>query len=69
MIIHVPDPHPGRCLNYRRDPSDSYGLRNLRCLKREGHTEACRFPSPPPQISTDWSTYVQAEAEEWVDPS
>ena len=34
MIITVPDPHPGRCLNYRQ---------GNRCLDYDRHQAACTF--------------------------
>lgn len=68
MIIHVPDPHPGRCLNHRRDPSDPYGVSTLRCLRTEGHAEACCFPEPPPLRLNPCNSYVQRQPEPWVEP-
>ena len=46
MIITCPDPHPGRCLNLRRNPNDPYGGMT-RCVLVEGHNNACRFMHAP----------------------
>lgn len=40
MYSYAPDPHPGRCLNYRVQPCGQ----TVRCLDYEGTEHACRFP-------------------------
>lgn len=39
MYIEMPDPHPGRCRNYRYVGNESY-----RCLDYDNRPHVCRFP-------------------------
>lgn len=65
MLISLPDPHPGRCLNFRR---------GNRCLDYDLHKGACRFAdkkdSPYDQDmfrSVDYS-WSPKEPEPWKSP-
>lgn len=74
MIIHMPDPDPGRCLNYRNGTMGQGGLGNARrCLDYEGHSGACRFaPEVPATVfaqSQQTSSYQGTpKPEPWVSP-
>jgi hypothetical protein len=71
MYHHLPDPHPGRCLNYRIDPNDPYRVKTLRCLEREGHDSKCRFPEPTPKFDQAIShvhSFDLPKPEPWVVP-
>lgn len=67
--VTSPDPHPGRCPNFRSDGPPTFTSR--RCLEREddfGHV--CRFDPPRPavsQSSVGWST-GSAKPKPWVAP-
>lgn len=72
MILNLPDPHPGRCTNYRTG-KDAFGYpRSKRCLDYEGHDSRCKFPDDPKPVSIDmqtvWGGTQQAKPEPWVSP-
>lgn len=52
MTAFSPDLYPGRCCNYR--PSvNSYGYpASVRCLELDDVPHVCRFPTPPPSLSS-----------------
>ena len=64
MLITLPDPHPGRCLNFRS---------GKRCLDYDGHDSKCQFPpeeKKPYESNWDqigWSL-KPVEPEPWVAP-
>lgn len=62
MIISVPDPHPGRCLNFRN---------GARCLHYDRHDSRCVFPKET-SIYDDWKSaghgYTIREPEPWKSP-
>lgn len=66
MHQHLPDPHPGRCPNFR---SDGQGGTN-RCLRRaDDHAnKECRFPVKESQHTHGGQVYRQREPEPWVEP-
>lgn len=70
MILNLPDPHPGRCLNYR-EGRDYMGYPvPKRCLDYEGHDGRCRFqedPAPGPRLG-EGGIYVAPEPKAWVSP-
>lgn len=67
--IHLPDPHPGRCQNFRRDPGDDYGVKTLRCLQREGHDSKCRFPPASKRLPSSGISHPSAvKPEPWTPP-
>ena len=41
-IIHMPDPHPGRCPNLQANPHDPYGSLN-RCTQYADVEHVCKF--------------------------
>lgn len=48
--VTVPDPHPGRCLNFRSGGQPYFESR--RCLELEGDVgHVCRFEAPRPPIN------------------
>lgn len=63
MRIEMPDPYPGRCLNVRRDK---------RCLDRDRHASACRFPADPPVLLDEFwqqsASGYDPYAKPWVPP-
>lgn len=61
MNITMPDPNPGRCLNYRK---------GLRCLDADGHESACWFPKPPPEPAgqTQGGGWGYTNPRPWVVP-
>lgn len=69
MNILMPDPHPGRCLNFRYDTT---AHTTKRCLDYEGHDGRCRFPDPyvPPARTRDTSgaAWQVKQPEPWVSP-
>lgn len=72
MHVTLPDPHPGRCPNFRTyGPDMGSRIVHLRCLEREFPAHICRFPEPPRERN-DWASgsYVwqRPEPKEWVPP-
>lgn len=67
----MPDPHPGRCLNYRtKTHSDGY-IESLRCLDYEGTEHVCSFPSSTHvTITGQWQSWAgaQVDSKPWVKP-
>lgn len=72
--IHVPDPHPGRCLNVRpqADPNNPHTPgRMVRCLELDASEHVCRFPAAPVKVSGDWGAYQilsERKPTPWVVP-
>jgi hypothetical protein len=67
MEIHLPDPHPGRCLNFRHDTGRAGRLR--RCLEMEGTKHVCRFDPPAPsQQATHSYTLTEPRQRPWKVP-
>jgi hypothetical protein len=52
MYIEVPDPHPGRCRNYRYSHPGWE-----RCLDYDNRPHTCRFPEPT-SATTGTSSYT-----------
>lgn len=73
MILNLPDPHPGRCKNYRAG-SDCYGMPNSkRCLGYEMKSHVCEFEPDPERTSVPmgWgqaSSFTPPEPVPWVSP-
>ena len=69
MDILIPDPHPGRCQNFRYDGRIKT---TKRCLDYDGHDGACLFPEPglPPMTvqTSQVATYQPRPPEPWVSP-
>jgi hypothetical protein len=65
MHIDAPDPHPGRCRNYR-----TVGGTTLRCLDYENVPHRCSFPELPKPVHSDLasSMYRQSEPKPWIKP-
>lgn len=66
MTIYLPDPHPGRCFNYRLVNGQT-----LRCLDYEGTRHVCDFPGailPFQWPQGNQMTSSNSEAEPWVKP-
>ncbi len=65
MLIVVPDPHPGRCLNMRH---------GNRCLHYDEHDSHCQFPQDDPEHDLYWQVQSrgwmldQKAPEPWVSP-
>ena len=64
MIITVPDPHPGRCLNYRM---------GRRCIDYDKHDSPCTFEKRKGPAFGEASEYagwslVPKEPVPWVRP-
>lgn len=73
MHYTLPDPHPGRCKNYR-DGKDCYGNpASKRCLGYEMVSHVCEFEPEPERIESvaGWcqsSSFTPAEPKPWVSP-
>jgi hypothetical protein len=69
MHIIEPDPHPGRCENYRSVVhSDGY-VETLRCLDYEGTEHICSFPEPEHRVITVGGyTYTPQAPQRWIKP-
>lgn len=69
MNVNVPDPNPGRCLNFRRS---KYHPGMIRCLDYENVPHICSFEvEKPPLITHDHSAafaYMKDEPKPWVKP-
>lgn len=59
MYHILPDPHPGRCLNFRHDTGPEGKAR--RCLEREGTRHECRF-EPEPECTNQTHAYVPLDS-------
>lgn len=60
MAIYEPDPHPGRCLNYRH---------GKRCLDYDSKPHICTFPPPDhPAVTITWSSSTTVPLP-WIKPS
>jgi len=73
FIPPPPDPHPGRCKNFRQGPIDmrTYMPMNRRCLRMDLHEGSCRFDvEPTPSYSTHdhYTMNVPRLPEPWVEP-
>lgn len=74
MEIHLPDPYPGRCLNFRSRAAPGGRIETVRCLDYEGTEHVCTFPpfTYHPPIATAYassvSTYTQEQPQPWVKP-
>jgi hypothetical protein len=69
--VRIPDPYPGRCLNYRASVSAIGEPTNKRCLDYEDHDGKCRFEPDPPPTPTDWGSsgiYQSTTPKPWVSP-
>ena len=71
--VTQPDPHPGRCKNFRHD-TGPYG-RARRCLEAEGTQHECRFePVSQEELDRSWgrassgASYQKVEPTPWVVP-
>lgn len=62
MEIHVPDQHPGRCINLRN---------GMRCVELEAERHVCRFPKPAPTWVTisSGNVYSPSKPEPWTVPA
>ena len=74
MSYHIlPDPHPGRCKNYRQDQFDPVTGIPLtrRCLKLDLHEGSCRF-EPKKEFNLaqthSWHSRIE-EPKPWVEPT
>lgn len=70
MIIHLPDPNPGRCLNMRPGHDGNGYPVNRRCLLYENERHICEFPPNPPVSrsgSGQWTSHTE-KIEPWVSP-
>jgi len=65
MYIQMPDPNPGRCLNFRHD-TGPYG-KARRCLEAEGTKHVCRF-DPPERRPASERIYQASAPEPWIVP-
>ena len=68
MYVTIPDPHPGRCLNFR---AKLYGAGMKRCLDYENSRHVCSFEvEKQPRITHDHSSliYTQEPPKPWVRP-
>lgn len=69
MIIHMDDPHPGRCKNLR-----PHGLEMLRCLDYDHVPHRCTFPEPKypkereNQYSHSITAYQPTKPQPWRKP-
>ena len=62
MIINMPDPHPGRCRNWRDGE---------RCLDHDGTEHVCSFRKPmptPPEFWNQSSSQTTAKPKPWIKP-
>lgn len=66
MYHYLLDRHPGRCLNYRGAMAGSQPV-TVRCLRMEGHSEACRFEEPLVLGTMGGQAYTQPKPEPWVE--
>ena len=70
-VIHVPDQHPGRCLNMRVNTGPNGETEWLRCLDYAAVPHICSFPEQRKWVSQDsWimSTYRAPKPTPWVKP-
>lgn len=70
MILNLPDPHPGRCLNHRQGRDHTGYPVSKRCLDYEGHDGRCRFPEDPAPGPRQGEavSYGTQEPKAWVRP-
>lgn len=70
VFIRMDDPHPGRCKNLRPDLSNPYHPDMYRCVRMEGHTEACRFEFRRYDYPSSYSqSYQTSSPTPWVEPA
>jgi hypothetical protein len=67
--ITMPDPHPGRCKNFRSiTHSDTY-IETLRCLEYENEPHRCRFPKITHVVASNiFQTSDTPQPKPWVRP-
>jgi hypothetical protein len=67
LVTHIaPDPHPGRCLNIRRDPASNT---MMRCLDYDGTQHVCTFPTQlTPGTTIQTGIYSTPPPVPWVKP-
>jgi hypothetical protein len=67
MYIVQPDPHPGRCPNYR---PGNYSQESVRCLEYAATEHVCRFPEPRTLVTETGSchSYTKPQPAPWVRP-
>jgi hypothetical protein len=71
VFIELPDPHPGRCQNYRMMRDANGYPASVRCLEYEGFPHVCRFPQPVLKIgvgSTDVCYSADMHPQKWIRP-
>ena len=69
MTFIVPDPHPGRCQNYRTVNHGNGQAEHLRCLDYENVEHVCSFPSPMSTPTQSLGVYTAPKPEPWEKPA
>lgn len=69
-FMTTPDPHPGRCPNYRSKVHPDGYLEAARCLEYDATEHVCRFPAFVHQASPGGIAYSQQTVapKPWVRP-
>lgn len=70
MHTEMPDPHPGRCKNFRTVWVSGYP-ETIRCLDYEGTAHVCHFPPPADRsLSNSHNVWVggQPLPQPWIKP-
>lgn len=69
MYNTLPDPNPGRCLNFRTITHGDGHIEHLRCLDYENTPHECSFPEPTHFVALVHNIFKSSDPPEpWVKP-